>query len=108
MLPRQELPPRARNLPPNFPMIGGARSAYFWYCSGSLTFERATQWEFCRLGGNDCAGHYDKDCKQIFSHRYTTYKTSGLTKVGTVHPWKVLAVPSAEQFGVKGGYRPFL
>ena len=37
------LPPRARNLPPNFPMIAGARSAYFLYCSGSLTFERATQ-----------------------------------------------------------------
>jgi hypothetical protein len=25
------LPPRARNLPPNFPMIAGARSAYFLY-----------------------------------------------------------------------------
>jgi len=32
-----------QELAPNFPMIGGARSAYFWYCSGSLTFERATQ-----------------------------------------------------------------
>jgi hypothetical protein len=37
------LPPRARNLPSNFPMIAGARSAYFLYYSGSLTFERATQ-----------------------------------------------------------------
>ena len=58
----------------------------------------ASDREFSRLGGNDCASHYDKDCNQIFLHRYATDITGSFTKIGTV-TGGVLAVPSSEQFG---------
>src|SRR5215467_7016436 len=37
-------PPRARTLPPYLAMIAGTRSVYFLYSTGSLIFERATQY----------------------------------------------------------------
>ena len=32
------------------------------------------------MGGNDCASHYDKDCNQIFLHRYATDITGSFHK----------------------------
>src|SRR5581483_6138056 len=37
-------PPRASTLPPNLAMMPGTRSVYFLYSTGSLIFERATQY----------------------------------------------------------------